>query len=145
MENDFYKEFARFRVLTMLSIKSKRSSDLIFRDIDKEMARIANSISKSYTLGQIRTTGGNELYRPYRYFDVVHTDIKRDIANKFNMRQAELGHRAALNVTIRRNDFKLEINDENWTKFWIWATKWNVSRPKTLEECEWDEFYTRWW
>lgn len=142
---DIYKSFARFRVLTMMSIKSKRSADAIFKDIDKEMVRLCNSINKSYTLGAICSKGPGEVYRPYRYFDVTHTDIHTGITEKFGIRQAELGDRAAMNVTITRNNFKIQITEENWTKFYIWATKWNVERPKTLEECENIEFYTRWW
>lgn len=141
METDIYKTFARFRVLTMMSIKTKRHPSLVFKDIDKEMVRICNSINKSRTLGPIKTIAPGEIYRPYRYFDITHTDIN----NSLGMKQVDLGHRASLNVVIARNDFKIEINDENWTKFWIWATQWNVTRPSTLEECEDISFYTRWW
>ncbi|QYN80091.1 hypothetical protein PQD71_gp235 [Kosakonia phage Kc263] len=142
---DIYKQFARFRVLTMMSIKSKRSAEAIFKDIDKEMVRLANTINKSYTLGPVRITAPGELYRPYRYFNITHTDIEDKIPMQFGLRQVDIARYAAMTVVIARNDFKIEINDENWSKFFIWATKWKVARPKTLEECEDNNFYTRWW
>lgn len=145
MESNFYKQFARFRVLTMMSIKSKRSADAIFKDIDKEMVRLANTINKSYTLGPIRVTAPGELYRPYRYFNVTHTDIETKIPMQFGICQIDLAHHAAMNVIIARNDFKIVINDENWTKFFVWATQWKAAKPKTLEECEVEDFYRRWW
>jgi len=47
---ELYRLFSEFRVMTFNSIKSKRSAELVFRDIDKVFVRIANSIEKGYTL-----------------------------------------------------------------------------------------------
>jgi len=145
MENDYYKEFSRFRVNTLHSIKSKRDPKHIFRDIDKELVRIANSINKGYTLGAIRYKDYNELYRPYRYFEITWTRIEMELANTLGVRQIDFYNSASLDVVIARGDLRLRITEENWTKFFVWATQWKAAKPKTLEECEVEDFYKRWW
>lgn len=127
---DSYIQFAKFRVHTVHDIKSKRSKEAVFKDIDKEMTRICNSIQKGYTLGSIRHDVLSGLYRPYRYFDITWTEINND---------------RDLNVVITRGSSSITVTEDNWGQFCMWCTKWKVKRPSTLDECDDINFYTRWW
>jgi len=132
MGNNLYKDYAKFRVRTCESImeRSKRSSDKIYKDIDKEMLRIANSIQRGYTLGSIRHDVEKGEYRPYRYFDITFTDIH----NPLN-----------LSVTIERNGYAITITEDSLSEFVVWCTKWKVKKPETIDQCLDDSFYSRWW
>lgn len=127
---DLYKYFSQFRVNVHGTIKSKRAPELVYRDIDKTLARIANSIAKGYTLSnEFRLFEGE--YRPYPYFEITWSEIK----NERNME-----------VVISRGDMSITITQERWSKFYIWATKWNIPKPVNLLECEdIEQFYSRWW
>ncbi|EBY9763872.1 hypothetical protein D5W64_12235 [Salmonella enterica subsp. enterica serovar Saintpaul] len=127
---EMYKHFSEFRVNVHGTIKSKRDPKLVYRDIDKTLARIANSIKKGYTLpNQVRPCEAE--YRPYPYFEITWSEINND-------RNFE--------VVISRGVMSIMINQDNWSKFYIWATKWNIRKPENLLECE-DvmQFYMRWW
>lgn len=126
---DLYIKFAEFRVNTFNSIKSKRSAELVYRDIDKVFVRIANSINKGYTLSNRHDVFYGE-YRPYPYFEITWSRINTD---------------RDLVVTITRNDFSLTITEDSWNKFIVWCTKWKPAKPATLEACKDTNYYTRWW
>lgn len=127
---ELYILFSKFRVNTFNSIKSKRRPELVLRDIDKTLTRIANSIEKGYTLSNRFDVWNNEEYRPYPYFKITWSEINdpRDMT-----------------VTITRGALSITITQEIWSKFHTWATKWKVEKPVTLEACEDINYYTRWW
>ena len=127
---DLYIEFSKFRVNTFNSIKSKRKAELVFKDIDKTLTRIANSIHKGYTLANRFSPFDHQEYRPYPYFEITWSEID----NPRNM-----------TVTITRGVFSITITQDSWSKFHVWATKWKAIKPVTLEECDDINFYTRWW
>lgn len=127
---DDYINFAKFRVHTVNDIKTKRSRDKVFKDIDKEMTRICNSIKKGYTLGSIRDDVLGGLYRPYRYFDITWSNINND---------------RDLNVVITRGTSSITVTEDNWNQFCMWCNHWNVKRPSTPNECLDISFYSRWW
>lgn len=125
-----YKHFSQFRVHVHGTIKSKRAPELVYRDIDRTLARIAKSITRGYTLSNEARLFETE-YRPYPYFEITWSEIN----NPRNM-----------HVEISRGDMKLVITQENFQKFFIWACKWNIEKPFNLLECEdFERFYMRWW
>lgn len=124
-----YKEFAKFRVLTLSNIKTKRTTDLVLKDIDKELRRISNSIVKGYTLPNYNPNN-QPGYKPYKYFEISWSEIE----NEFD-----------LNVVITRGAISLVITPDNWASFDVWCSKWKKEKPKTLAECEMLNFYDRWW
>lgn len=130
MSTSVYKDFARFRILSLLNIKSKRTPDKVLADIDKELKRICNSVIKGYTLSSHPDYPVGETYRPYKYFDITWSDI----SNEFD-----------LNVVITRGSSSITITEENWTQFMVWCTKWKKAKPETIEQCEDVQFYLNWW
>lgn len=152
MINDFYKAVARLRVVTVNSVleRSKRSPEQVRASFDKELTRIANSIQKGYTLGPRRMTAMQELYRPYKYVDLT--------MNIFNHPELDFTHPSIrwrdvykpsyppeIAIIIKRGSEKLKVTDEDIGKLLSWCTAWKTRKPETLEECNDDEFYKRWW
>lgn len=114
-----YREFALFRINTLTSINSKRDPKLILRDIDKELYRIFNNISKGYHLDE-----------RYRYFEISSI-------NMFD--------RMNFDLTIHRHEFKLHLTDDEWSKFYIWTHKWKTPKPDTTQAAMDLKQYARWW
>lgn len=118
-ELEIYRDIARFRVMTKNSINSKRDPKLIFRDIDRELFRIFNNISKGYHLDE-----------RYRYFTLT---------------SKTMFDRSNFDLSIHRPGFSLHLTDEEWSKFYIWTHKWKTYKPETTQEAEDLHQYARWW
>lgn len=126
---DTYRDLARFRINTFDSIKTKRAKKLVFRDIDRSLARIANSIQRGYTLKNQADSWG-DLYRPYPYFEVTRSEIHSQVD---------------VYVRIRRGEFFIDINEDSLPTLLMWCNKWRVRKPETMEEYENFEFNLQWW
>lgn len=123
MENSFYTELAKFRVLTCIGMKTTRSSDAVYRTIDNTLTRICNSIKKGYALKD-RAKAFGEIQRRYPYFEVTIADI-------YSQRDME--------VVIRRrtenSSISITVTEDNLGKFEAWCNVWSpAKKPKTLEE-----------
>lgn len=134
MSLENYKRFSLFRVNTLNSITTKRKKEDVLKDIDYTLGRIANSIQKGYTLSNQHV--GDDDYRPYPYFNIAWSSINND---------RDLVVRISRRVPKVCSIYTLEINEDNWYQFLMWATKWKVKKPETLSECEDNDFYQRWW
>lgn len=134
MSLENYKRFSLFRVNTLNSITTKRKKEDVLKDIDYTLGRIANSIQKGYTLSNQHV--GVDDYRPYPYFNIAWSSINND---------RDLVVRISRRVPKVCSIYTLEINEDNWYQFLMWATKWKVKKPETLSECEDNDFYQRWW
>jgi hypothetical protein len=152
MESDFYKELARFRIITVNSVKSrsKRSLELIYRSFDEELTRIANSIQNGYTLGAQRITAMGELYRPYKYLDITITAINHPELSVVQQDPHwkciyKATHPPEIYVEISRGSHSVKVTDENINKLLAWCKSWRIRKPETLEECNDESFYQRWW
>jgi len=152
MESDFYKELARLRIYTINSVleRSKRSSKQISADLDKELTRIANSIQNGYTLGAQRMSAMGELYRPYKYLNVSMTSINHPELSVVKQERQWKNiykdtHPPAIHVVITRGSCSVTVTDENINKLIAWCKSWRIRKPDTLEECEDESFYRRWW
>lgn len=130
MSMEVYKSFARFRLLALANIKSKRKPEQVLVDIDKELKRICNSIIKGYTLSNAPEYPVAETYRPYKYFDITWSTIN----NEFD-----------LNVVITRGSSSINITEANWSQFMMWCNKWKIDKPAEIEQCEDVRFYMNWW
>lgn len=118
-EVDVYRIIAQFRVMTKNSINSSRDPALIFRDIDRELYRIFNNITKGYHLDD-----------RYRYFTLT----SKTMFDRHNF-----------DLTIHRKDFGLHLTEYEWSKFFIWTHKWKTSKPETMQATMDLHQYTRWW
>lgn len=119
MSLNIYGDLAKFRVNTYLTISTGRQRDLVYRDIDKVLLRICNSIRKGYALKD-RARAGQEILRRYPYFEVTVVDI-------YSQRDLE--------VVIRRrhkdHDFSISINEDNIGQFEAWCNDWRTDLKPT--------------
>lgn len=148
MQNDFYKDVAKLRLITADGImqRSKRAREAILKSVDAELTRIANSVKKGYTLGPNRMEEVGEFYRPYKYFNIKLTVIQ-DLT-EFESHGVKIQHALyapEMTVKITRGDFTLTITEENINQLHVWCNHWKAVKPNTIEECDDDKFYMRWW
>lgn len=121
MSVNIYGNLASFRVHTYLSMTTERKRELVYRDIDKVLLRICNSIRKGYALKD-RARAGEEILRRYPYFEVTVADI-------YSQRDLEVV------ITRRRKDatFSITINEENIGQFEAWCNDWRTDlKPTSL-------------
>jgi hypothetical protein len=148
MHNDFYKELAKLRLITAHSImeRSKRPLSAILKSVDSELTRIANSINKGYTLGPTRIKEVGELYRPYKYFNLTTSLIQYHDEFSHSGKMFSFPMRSPeIEVKITRGSVNVVVTDENLSQLMAFCTKWKVEKPTTLEDCNQDHFYMRWW
>ncbi len=130
MEQQFFTEIARFRILSYLNIESKRAMPAVYKSIDAALARIGNSIQRGYTL-QDRTNALGEIQRRYPYFEVIVSEIHSQVD---------------LKVIIRRGDISIAIDEDTLPKLLVWVNKWKpTKKPNTIEELQFFDPNQRWW
>lgn len=119
MSVNIYGDLAKFRVNTYFSMATGRERSLVYRDIDKVLLRICNSIRKGYALKD-RARAGEEILRRYPYFEVTAVDI-------YSQRDLEVV------ITRRRKDaaFSITINEDNIGQFEAWCKDWRTDLKPT--------------
>ncbi|QBZ70798.1 hypothetical protein pETSU_217 [Edwardsiella phage pEt-SU] len=119
MSLNIYGELAKFRVNTFFTMTTARKRELVYRDIDKVLLRICNSIRKGYALKD-RARAGQEILRRYPYFEVTVADI-------YSQRELEVV------ITRRHKDVisSITINEDNIGQFEAWCKEWRTELKPT--------------
>lgn len=123
MSLNIYGDLARFRVNTYFTMTTNRARSLVYRDIDKVLLRICNSIRKGYALKD-RTNAYNEIQRRYPYFEVT-------VANIHTQRHLEV----VISRRHKDHQFSITINEDNISQLEAWCKSWREDlKPKNFLE-----------